>query len=146
MAPNLQRSTPGRLLVLWAALMTGVLVFSWRVHLNRADYEWSAYPTALGDEDYYHALSGNDFYEPCLSFPGHTGALYRRTVEPVVREDGRMTKLARDATNRFFVYSEDGKPGRFFVKTAKDRSLEFGVRKFWPEYHAPAAAGKSATP
>jgi hypothetical protein len=140
MAPNLQRSTPGRLLVLWAALMTGVLIFSWRVHLDRADYDWCDYPTALGDRDYYKALSDNDFYTPSLKFSGHSEGLCRRTVKPVASEDSRMTKLARDATNRVFVYVDARKPGRFFVKTGEDRYVEFGARKFWPEYKAPTAA------
>ncbi len=143
MAANLQRSTPGRLLVLWAALMTWVLIYSWRVHLNRADYDWCDYPTALGDREYYKALADNDFYTPCLKFPGHADGLYRRTVNPVARGDVRMTKLARDATNRVYVYVDARKPGRFFVKAGEDRYVEFGARKFWPEYQPPTApAGK----
>lgn len=144
MSSNLQRSTPGRLLVLWAALMTGVLVYSWRVHLNRADYDWYSNPTALGDAEYYTALSANDFYTPCLKFSGHEEGLFRRTVKPVAREDARMTKLGRDETNRFFVYTLAKKAGRFFVKTADDRYVEFGARKFWPEYRPPAGTAGQA--
>ena len=134
MADNLHRSTPGRLLVLWAGLMTCVLIFSWRVHANRSDYDWCEYPTALGDQDYYKSLSDNDYHAPALKFQGHPEGLYRRMVKPVKRSDGAMTKLARDATGKVFVYADTHSPGRFFVKAAQDQYVEFGARKFWPEY------------
>ncbi len=139
MAANLQRSTPGRFLVLWAALMTGVLIFSWRVHLNRADYDWCDYPTGLGDSRYYKALSPNDFYTACLKFPGHPEGLYRRTVRPVVRDDAKMMKVARNDTGSLFVYARAGHPDRWFLKSGEDRYVEFGARKFWPPYKSGVA-------
>ncbi len=134
MSANLPRSTPGRLLVLWAGLMTGVLIFSWRVHVNRADYDWSEFPTALEDRDYYKPFSANDAYTPALKFKGCPEGLYRRAMKPAKRTDARMVKVARDATDQIFVYADTGKPSRFFVKAAHDQYLEFGARKFWPQY------------
>lgn len=134
MAANLHRSTPGRLLVLWAGLMTCVLVFAWRVHVNRADYDWCEYPTGLGDHDYYQTFSASDFHAPGLKFPGHPEGLYRRSGRPLKRSDAQMTKLVRDASNRLFVYTDARSPGKFYVKAAQDQYLEFGTRKFWPEY------------
>lgn len=134
MSANVQRSTPGRLLILWAALMTGVLIFSWRVHVNRADYDWTEYPTALGDHDYYQALSENDFFTPSLKFAGHADGLFRRTVKPVKRDDARMIKQGREASGKLFVYALDTQPGRYYLKAGEDRYVEFGERKFWPEF------------
>lgn len=134
MSANLPRSTPGRLLVLWAGLMTGVLIFSWRVHVNRADYDWCEFPTALEDRDYYQPFSVNDAYTPMLKFPGHADGLYRRMMKPVKRSDARMVKVARDDTGKMFVYADTKEPARFFVKAAEERYLEFGARKFWPKY------------
>lgn len=139
MSANVQRSTPGRFIVVWALLMTVVLLFAWRVHLHRAEYYWNEYPTALGDRDYYTKLSDNDFYSPALKFPGHEKGLFRRTYKPVSRNDGRMQRSARDASNRVFVYTDAKKPGRVFLKVADDRYIEFGERKFWPEYQPPKA-------
>ncbi|MDB6073384.1 MAG: hypothetical protein JWO89_1024 [Verrucomicrobiaceae bacterium] len=118
--------------------MTGVLIFAWRVHVNRADYDWTEYPTALGDKDYYQPFSANDLYAPVLKVPGHRAGLYRRMVKPVKRSDARMTKVGRDATGKVFVYADTkkkpGSPERLFVKAADDQYLEFGARKFWPPF------------
>ena len=134
MSANLHRSTPGRLLVLWAGLMTCVLIFSWRVHVNRADYDWCEYPTGLGDREYYKPLSASDFHAPVLKFQGHPEGLFRRSGKAVVRRDASMTKLAKEDGGRMFVYTDSKRPARFFVKAADDHYLEFGARKFWPEY------------
>ena len=56
MAANEIRDTPGRLLLGWAVLLTSLVILSWRIHLRPADYEWTEYPTALGDAKYYTAL------------------------------------------------------------------------------------------
>ena len=134
MSANLPRSTPGRLLVLWAGLMTWVLIFSWRVHVNRVDYDWCEYPTGLGDGDYYQPNTPADYHSPVLKFPGHPEGLYRRSGKPLVRSDAAMTRLVRDFSGKLFVYSDNKKKASFYVKAADDRYLEFGERRFWPEY------------
>ena len=139
MAANVQRSTPGRFLLIWAILMTSLLLFSWRLHLHLGDYLSYEYPTALGDHDYYTRLTDNDFYKPALQLPGHSEGLFRRMVKPVTRDDSRMLKVGRDASNKVFVYADQRQPKRLFVKVADDRYLEFGERKFWPEYQPPKA-------
>ena len=134
MSANLHRSTPGRLLVLWAGLMTWVLIFAWRVHVNRADYDWCEYPTALGDRDYYHGASPEDYHTPSLKFALHPEGLFRRSGRPVTRSDAQMAKVYRDAAGKLFVYTDSRDPKRYYVKAADERYLEFGARKFWPEY------------
>ena len=139
MSGNLQRGTAGRFLLGWALLMSGALLFAWRVQLHPADYSWVEWPTALGDRTYYGKISDNDFYQPVLRFEGHDQGLYRRTVNPVPRDDARMMRLAREATGTFFVYTEPKHQQRFFLKVADDRYVEFGERLFWPEYQPPKA-------
>ena len=57
-------------------------------------------------------------------------------VNPVERADERMQKVAKEQEGRCFIYAEgDGKSAkRIFVKSGEDRYLEFGQRKFWPEF------------
>jgi hypothetical protein len=138
-AGNVQRSTPGRFLLMWAVLMTALLLFAWRVHLHRDEYFWNEYPTALGDRNLYTSLSSNDFYRPALLLKGESQGHFRRMVKPVSRDDAKMRKVGRDASNRVFVYSDSKQPKRLFLKVAEDRYIEFGERKFWPEYQPPKA-------
>jgi hypothetical protein len=137
---NIQRGTPGRLLLLWAALMPAVVLFAWQVKANRKQFDWIEYPTGLGDQQYYISFGNNDFYEPNLHIHGQGQApadgLYRRMVNPVERSDEAMQKLAKEQEGRCFIYAEgDGRPAkRLFVKSGEDRYIEFGQRKFWPEF------------
>ncbi|MCE2695623.1 MAG: hypothetical protein LW645_15385 [Verrucomicrobiaceae bacterium] len=104
MAANELRDTPGRLLLGWALLLSCLVLLAWRIHLHPTDYEWTEYPTALGDVKYYTALGQEDRYEPNLRFPGQEKGLYRRSVDAVVYDDATMLKLALDATGRHLVY------------------------------------------
>ena len=138
-AGNVQRSTPGRFLLIWAILMTALLLFAWRVHLHRGEYMWNEYPTALGDREYYTKLSDNDYYTGALVVPGSSAGLFRRMEKPVARSDERMLKVARDVSDRVFIYSDPREPKRLFLKVADDRYIEFGERNSWPEYEPPKA-------
>lgn len=135
MAANVQRSTPGRLLIVWAALMTSLVIFTWTVRLRANDYDWLEWPTGLGDVQYYKALSDNDFYKPALVFDDHEG-LFRRQTKPIVRDDVRMRRLMMDATRRVFVYSDPKKPGAYYLKAGENRYIEFGERRFWPKFES----------
>jgi hypothetical protein len=139
MSGNLQRGTAGRFLIAWALLMSGSLLFAWRVQLHPADYQWIEWPTALGDRTYYGKLSENDFYSPVLRFEGHEAGLFRRMVNPVLRDDARMIRLTRESSGTFFVYTYAKPSGRYYLKAADDRYVEFGERLFWPEYQPPKA-------
>ncbi len=135
---NIQRGTPGRLLLLWAALMPAVVLFAWQVKANRKQFDWIEYPTGLGDQQYYTGFGNNDFHEPNLKLPGRAAGegLYRRMVNPVERADERMQKVAKEQEGRCFIYMEGDVESakRIFVKSGEDRYLEFGQRKFWPEF------------
>jgi hypothetical protein len=147
---NQLRDTPGRMMLLWAVCCLPVVVFAWRVHLGRGQFDWAEYPTALGDTQYYanSAMIGeNDFFEPNLKFFGQEKGLYRRTFQPRQRNDEDMVKVAKDATDRFFVYTEarsgkskDGSPvSRHYLKSGENAFIEFGARKYYPEYTVPGS-------
>lgn len=138
---NELRDTPGRLLLGWAVLMVSLVILAWRIHLNPADYEWTEYPTALGDTRYYTTLAGDDRYEPNLRFAGHEKGLYRRVIEPVTYDDATMLKLGLESTGRCLVYqrAEDfgAPPGAgsiVYLKSGENRYVEFGARKLYPPY------------
>lgn len=139
MAGNQQRSTPGRFLIVWGMLMTAVLLFAWRVELHRDEYIWNEFPTGLGDREFYSKLSDNDFYSAALKIPGVPAGQFRRASNPVVRDDARMVRLTRDSSDRVFVYQDPRKPESYYLKVADDHYIEFGERKFWPEYQPPKA-------
>ncbi len=138
MAANEIRDTPGRLLLGWALLLTSLVILSWRIHLNRPAYDWTEYPTALGDTKYYSAIGAEDRYEPNLRFPGENKGLYRRMAEPVEFDDATMLKLALESTGGHFVYQRAADFGDskapVYLKAAENRYIEFGARKFYPPF------------
>jgi hypothetical protein len=148
MSNNVRRGTPGRLLLLWCALLPVAVLFSWRVHAHRDAFEWTEYPTGLGDSSYYTSLGENDYYEANLRIQGQPNGLYRRMVNPVPRRDERMFKIAREERGRVFLYAaEQGNPDRrVYVKSGEDKYLEFGERKFWPAYTPPPANASGGVP
>ena len=138
MAANEIRDTPGRLLLGWAVLFTSLVVLSWRIHLRSADYEWTEYPTALGDTKYYTTLGQDDRYEPNLRYSGQDQGVFRRAVEAVEFDDATMMKQALDATGRHFIYQPDETdektPLPVYLKSGENRYIEFGARKFYPPF------------
>lgn len=138
-AGNEIRDTPGRLLLGWAVLFTSLVLLSWHIHLRPAEYEWTEYPTALGDTQYYRTLGQDDRYEPNLRYPGQEKGLFRRAEEPVAFEDATMRKRALDATGRHFIYQPEGAgekaaPLPVYLKSGENRYVEFGTRKFYPPF------------
>ncbi len=138
MAGNEIRDTPGRLLLGWALLLTSLVILAWRIHLHPADYEWTEYPTALGDTKYYTSIGKEDRYEPNLRFTDQDQGVYRRATDPVEFDDSTMLKLALDASGRHFIYqpaaaSKDAKAS-VYLKSGENRYIEFGARKFYPPY------------
>lgn len=138
MTANEIRDTPGRLLLGWALLLTSLVILAWRVHLHRADYDWTEYPTALGDTSYYTALGKDDRYEPNLHLTGHEKGLYRRVVDPLAIDDAMMFKIALDSSGRHHVYRRaeefENAKAPVYLKTAENRYIEFGTRKLYPPY------------
>lgn len=138
MPANEFRDTPGRMLLGWAVLLTSLVILSWRIHLNSTDYEWTEYPTALGDTKYYTTLGPDDRYEPNLRFPGQPQGLYRRATEPLTFDDASMLKVALDVTSRVFVYRRaeeiESATAPVYLKRAENRYIEFGARKFYPPF------------
>lgn len=142
---NQLRDTPGRMMLLWAICCLPVVVFAWRVQLGRGQFDWAEYPTALGDTQYYldSAMIGeNDFFGPNLKFAGQEKGIFRRTHGAKRRSDEDMVKVAKESTGRFYVYTEacppkskDGAAAvRHYLKSGEDLYIEFGARKYYPEY------------
>jgi len=138
MPANEIRDTPGRLLLGWVVLLTSLVLLAWHIHLNPADYEWTEFPTGLGDVNYYSAIGKEDRYEPNLRFLSESKGLYRRLEEPVFFDDSTMLKLALDSTGRHHVYRravDFGNPAApVYLKAAENRYIEFGARKFYPPF------------
>lgn len=126
--------------MVWAVMFAGLILFAWRIWAHHGVYTWNEWPTGLGDRDYYESLTSNDFYSAGLSFHGHEKGLFRRSGVPLVRDDAKMSRLDRDGSNRVWVYTDAARPmKKFYLKAGEDRYVEFGVRKFWPEYQPPKA-------
>lgn len=145
---NQIRDTPGRMMMMLAVCCLPLVVFAWRVHLGRGQFDWVEYPTALGDANFYgdsEKLGENDFFEPNLKFAGNEKGLFRRGVHPKKRKDESMVKVAKESGGRFFVYtdaktaiSKDAKTDRvLYLKAGDDRFIEFGARKYYQQYVAP---------
>ena len=159
---NQLRDIFGRMLLLCSVLMLSLVVFAWRVHLGRGQFDWVEYPTALGDNRYYSDASmigENDFFDANLKFDGHEKGVFRRTFKPRTRKDEDMRKVAMESTGRYFVYTEARQPkaaeeksgpaaARHYLKSGENRYIEFGARKYYhddPAFplvpKAPAAGG-----
>jgi hypothetical protein len=143
MSANELRDTPGRLLLGWAVLLSALVVLAWRIHLHPADYEWTEYPTALGDTALYTQLGPeDDRYEPNLKFTGQEKGLFRRVEDTVAFDDGVMFKIAQAAEARCYVYkpvtaSRDTEPP-VYLKAGDGRYVEFGAKKYYKPYAPPA--------
>lgn len=138
MVANEFRDTAGRLLFGWAVLMACLVILAWRIHWNAGSYEWTEYPTALGDTAYYTALGKDDRYEPNLTIPGRAKGLYRRNVDPLPFEDAAMLKLTLESTGQHQVYQRAQDHGSstasVYLKNGENRYVEFGTRKLYPPY------------
>lgn len=143
MSANELRDTPGRLLLGWAVLFSALVVLAWRIHLHPADYEWTEYPTALGDSAFYTQLGpDDDRYEPNLKFTGQEKGLFRRVEGTVEMDDAVMFKIAKENSGRCFVYKpvtagREAEPP-VYLKAADGRYVEFGVKKYYKPYAPPA--------
>ena len=136
------RGTPGMILLLFSALVMVAAL----VHLIQARNEAApdeAQPlTGLGDTHYYTKLSENDYYSAALLFDAAPKGLFRRTVNPVARNDSRMLRCFLESTGQFVVYSEWHPPSshkataptRWYLKSGPGHYVEFGERKHWPIY------------
>lgn len=138
MAANEIRDTPGRLLFGWALLLTSLVILGWRIHLRPADYEWTEYPTALGDTNYYTSLGQEDRYSPNLHLTDRKTGLYRRSEEPETFNDATMLKLDMDESGRHLIYqrAEDFEraDAPVYLKSGENRYIEFGARKLYPPF------------
>jgi len=137
MAGNEFRDTPGRLLLGWAVLFTALVILAWRIHLRPTEYEWTEYPTALGDTQYYAALGKDDRYEPNLRLAGQKNGLYRRSEAAQAIDDATMLKsgVSEEGAVIYQRLEDSGKAGApVFLKCGENRYIEFGARKFYPPF------------
>ena len=102
--------------------------------------------SGIGDEAFYSGgLSENDFFDPALVFDDAPRGLYRRTVNPVHRDDAKMKRMGLERSGKHFVYTDfnssgtsgSGAPPRWYLKAGTNRYVEFGTRKFFESFSAP---------
>lgn len=138
MVGNEYRDTPGRLLLGWVVLLTGLVILAWRIHLRPVEYEWTEYPTALGDGHYYASLGKDDRYEPNLRLAGRKAGLYRRSETALDFDDASMVKIGVSENGGFLIYQRVGDSGKagtpVYLKWGENRYIEFGARKFYPPF------------
>ncbi|MBP7950489.1 MAG: hypothetical protein KA004_12610 [Verrucomicrobiales bacterium] len=113
MAENLPRSTPARVLLLFAFLFAGVVAAVWRDGQMRPQLESVVYPTALGDalEVPPTVLAGAVFQAWTDADPG--GASFKATAEPPLKlAPDRLLRAGAAADGAFWLYRPDAKSGR----------------------------------
>jgi len=139
---NMTRGTPGLILLLFAALLL-VAALVQVIQARHGPEPDTALPmTGSVDTHYYVGLSENDYFNPALVFDEAPKGLFRRTVNPVSRQDSRMIRCCLESTGQNVVYSEWHSPSnqkatapkRWYLKSAPGRYVEFGERKYWPAY------------
>jgi hypothetical protein len=142
MSSNVRRYTPGILLAAWALVFSTIVLFSWRIYLHQQSFEWTEFPTALGDTHYYKLpLCENDYYFPALKFSRAKEGLYRQSVNPIPKADRLMNRVEKEKLRDYAVYEEALRPqsGRYFLKVGQDQYIAFGQRQHWPPYRVPKA-------
>jgi len=130
------------ILLVFAIALLLAAVATWGQLRRRAAVQTVQFITGLGDLKYYSKLSENDFYNPALVSADFPRGIFRRTVNPVHREDGKMRLQGLEKSGHLCIYTDaKPKPGpdgsvskRWYVKAADNRYIEFGERKFWPSY------------
>jgi hypothetical protein len=142
MRANLERGTPGMIHLAFAVAMLLAAFGAWSQARQSMNSPAIQPLTGLGDAAYYSSISENDFYNPALIFPEFPRGIFRRTVKPVHRVDGKMRVVGKESSGKFSLYT-DAKPKsgpdggllrRWYLKAADNQYVEFGERKFWPSY------------
>ncbi len=145
MRANLERGTPGLILLVFAIALLLAAFGAWSQSRQNMLTRGIQPLTGLGDSAYYTNISESDFYNPALVCPEFPRGIFRRTVNPMHRDDGKMRLIGKESSGKFSVYSDaKPKPGpngaplkRWYLKAADNQYVEFGERKYWPSY-APA--------
>lgn len=145
MRANLERGTPGMILLGFAIFLLLAAFGAWSQTRQLQMLPAIQPLTGLGDTKFYSSLSENDFHHPALIFQVFPSGIFRRTVNPVHRDDSRMRLVGKEKSGKYSVYT-DAKPKlgsdgaaikKWYLKAADHHYIEFGDRKFWPSY-APA--------
>ena len=148
MGKNIHRLTASRILVVFSVCLFASSLMALQIRLNREKLEWVEYLNATGDSHYYggtNTLGENDFFQANLRFRERPEGIFRRNHSGQSRKDQEMLALGKDFSGKFSVYTPADKQGdrrqpmeddqmRFFLKKADDLYIEFGERKYWPEY------------
>ncbi len=106
MPSNLRKSTPGRTLIGFTALVAFVAAVTARDHRLRASHEGWRFPTALGDKEVMESFEVHPRGAEILKLEGQP--LLRVKVRPVTRRDWQMWKAGRDDSKRYFLYRGQG--------------------------------------
>ena len=134
MPANQTRGTPGLFLLIFACALLLTAAGGWEMRREARGPIAVIALTGVGDASFYTALSNDDFRNPALVFSHAPQGLFRRTEDPVHREDATMLRVETESTGRHTVYTEavtePGSPGeappRWYLKAGNDRYVEFG--------------------
>lgn len=132
MPANQTRGRPGLFLLIFAFALLLTAAGSWELRRAARGLTTAVALTGVGDTRYYTMLSENDFNRPALVFSHAPQGLFRRTADPVHREDSRMLPVEAESTGRHTVYTDAGhEPGasaarRWYLKAGTNLYVEFG--------------------
>lgn len=134
MPANQTRGTPGLFLLVFGCALLLTAAGGWALRREARGQTAAVALTGVGDASFYTALSEDDFHHPALVFSHAPQGLFRRTADPVRREDARMLRVDTESTGRHTVYTDGGhEPGsqgesapRWFLKAGHGLYVEFG--------------------
>jgi hypothetical protein len=129
MAQNTARGTPARVLLLFALLAGVVTVAAWRDSLRRSELEHIAWPTAVGDTEYYQPGTGT----LPLAVHGSVLSLHEIPGETRQSRDDEMYRVPLAMpVPRLYTLAESWPPGEvppLYLKTAPGEYQRMELRK-----------------
>jgi len=148
MPANQTRGRPGLFLLIFACALLLAAAGGWELRREARGLTTAAALTGVGDASFYTSLSEDDFHNAALVFSHAPQGLFRRTPDPLHRDDARMLRVETESTGRLSVYTdsrpEAGSQGdatpRWYLKAGNDLYVEFGGPSADPP--APAPKGR----
>jgi hypothetical protein len=136
MAENQAKSTPARVLLLFALLLAAVAVAVSREHAARSAVESVDYPTALGDEAFAPSslLAVGQVFSAKLDGTDTAASLAVTSAKPLAKAEERLWKvglaeMVSSQMGHFYIYQSDqtedtaqyikSAPGMFYKVTGK---------------------------
>ena len=109
MSANTEKASAGRNLLIYAALVGIVAIFTVLVWKDRQELENYGYPTGLGDGEIYD-MEANPL-DPLQPMAMIEGIGYNAKDKPFKKLDRDVVKVALDDQERYFIYQATTKVG-----------------------------------